>query len=338
MNMKCLLGWHAWTGGRCSVCGIVDVERADRVFRMLWLAVEKGDTLAVRALIAVGADIEAKRHGVTALLHAASGGHVGCVRALLAARADVSPRDENVSTALSRAAVEGHAACVNALLAAGADANATDEWGSTALKMAAREGHTDCVNALLAAGADVNARDNSGSTVLKMAASEGHTDCVNALIAARADVNARDSIGSTALCWAAYKGRTDCVKALLAAGADVHAKTIVMSDIYENFDYVTALIAAGANVRFYESSADKANLIGKTVVAAPSSLVEPYRSESEAERSFFCVSRDKYGGYEGFWLADGLKGTTTSFLIERILTETPAWAITKYPRIASIAR
>ena len=82
------------------------------------------------------------------------------------------------------------------------------------------------------------------------------------------------------------------------------------------------------------------NLIGKTVVAAAHSLQEPYRSASERDRSFFCVSQASYSdqAYDGFWLVDGTKGTTGSFIVEKVLHETPAWVIEKYPRVAHLAR
>ena len=79
------------------------------------------------------------------------------------------------------------------------------------------------------------------------------------------------------------------------------------------------------------------SLHGKTVIASAFSLQEPLRAASADDRSFFCVSLDRYGGYEGFWLIDGTKGTTSAFSIETVLSKTPDWVITKYPRIASIS-
>jgi hypothetical protein len=86
------------------------------------------------------------------------------------------------------------------------------------------------------------------------------------------------------------------------------------------------------------------DLTGKTVVAAAWSLQEPLASASERDRTFFCVSKASLGGtvYEGvfvgFWLIDGTGGNTAFFTIEKILRQTPAWAIEKYPRIATLVR
>ena len=88
----------------------------------------------------------------------------------------------------------------------------------------------------------------------------------------------------------------------------------------------------------------KRNLIGKTVVASASSMQSPLDEAPEQDRSFFCVSvasldGETYAGvYEGFWLVDGTKGTTAFFAIEKVLDETPAWAIERYPRIGGLAR
>jgi hypothetical protein len=89
---------------------------------------------------------------------------------------------------------------------------------------------------------------------------------------------------------------------------------------------------------------NKTDLIGKTVVAAAYSLQEPYKSASERDRSFFCVSKASLGGkeydslYDGFWLVDGTKGTTAFFEIEKVYDTTPTWVIEKYPRVAHLAR
>lgn len=80
------------------------------------------------------------------------------------------------------------------------------------------------------------------------------------------------------------------------------------------------------------------DLTGKTVVAAPHVSMEPNRLASEDDRSFFCISKvsDSKDTWDGFWLADGTRGTTDAFLIEDVLAQTPAWAIAKCPRVAAL--
>ena len=87
-------------------------------------------------------------------------------------------------TALFWAATNGHTGIVRALLAApGLDVNAADDDGWTALMTAARKGHTETVTALLAApGLDVNAADDAGLlTALYLAESNGHVEIASLL-------------------------------------------------------------------------------------------------------------------------------------------------------------
>jgi hypothetical protein len=86
------------------------------------------------------------------------------------------------------------------------------------------------------------------------------------------------------------------------------------------------------------------NLTGMTVVASARSMQAPLSTAPERDRSFFCVSATSLDGktydgvYDGFWLIDGTKGTTAFFEIEKVLDETPAWVLEKYPRVASVVR
>ena len=66
----------------------------------------------------------------------AGAGDVDCVKALLAAHAEVNCKDDGGATALIRAAAAGRADCVKALLDNGADAKITVNDGKTALEMA----------------------------------------------------------------------------------------------------------------------------------------------------------------------------------------------------------
>lgn len=64
--------------------------------------------------------------GLTALMHAARGGHLTCVMALLEARAAVEAKDEDGATALHLAASSGDLDVFKALVLAGADGTARD--------------------------------------------------------------------------------------------------------------------------------------------------------------------------------------------------------------------
>ncbi|MFZ1964447.1 MAG: ankyrin repeat domain-containing protein [Roseiarcus sp.] len=117
-------------------------------------AATRGDAAAAQALLAKGADVNAKMSdGTTALIEASTFGHLNVVQALLAKEADVNAKMSNGATALMLASVGGHLDMVQALLAAGADVNAKMSNGATALMLASQYGHPDVVQALLDEGA-----------------------------------------------------------------------------------------------------------------------------------------------------------------------------------------
>jgi ankyrin repeat protein len=79
-----------------------------------------------------------------------SGAHIGCVSALVAAKADVNAKDDIDKTALMEAAMNGNIDCIKALAAAGADVNAKNKDGKTALVLS---NSADAAAALRSVGA-----------------------------------------------------------------------------------------------------------------------------------------------------------------------------------------
>jgi len=125
---------------------------------------------------------EIKHHlyaGETALHVAAAAYATATVRALVAAGADVQARNRRGAAPLHHAAVgipgdaywdpRAQAATVAALLAAGADVDAVDTSGVTALHRAVRTRSAAAVRALLDGGADARRENKSGSTPLDLA-------------------------------------------------------------------------------------------------------------------------------------------------------------------------
>jgi outer membrane protein assembly factor BamB len=88
----------------------------------LLAAAKKGDAAAVKALLAKGADVNAKSaYGVTALGFAADRGQVEVAKVLIEHKADVNVKDSFYqATPLSWAASRGHAGVVKVLVEAGA--------------------------------------------------------------------------------------------------------------------------------------------------------------------------------------------------------------------------
>jgi hypothetical protein len=154
-------------------------ETAHEASPALTLAAAVGDLERIRALLAAKADVSAKnKGGLTALMVAAGRGHTEVVRELIAAKAAVNAKDKGGRTALIFAAMEGHAEVARELIAAKADVNTKTEGGVTALMLSAVQGHTGVVRELIAAKADVNAKDKDGDTALRVAALEGHAEVV----------------------------------------------------------------------------------------------------------------------------------------------------------------
>ena len=112
-----------------------------------------GDTDAVKAMLADGADIKAKDNaGWTALTYAVWKGHSEIIRLL-----------EEAGTT--------NPACLT--LRRGTDMSATRDYESTALMKAAWCGDTDAVMDLLDKGVDVNSKAAGGITALMFAAWRG---------------------------------------------------------------------------------------------------------------------------------------------------------------------
>jgi len=224
-------------------------------------AVEQGDLARVRALIAQGADPNARRVDGTTALHAAvQADRLDLVQALLAAGAVAGAADRYGVTPLYLASLNGSAGIVGRLLDAGVDPNTADPTGETALMTAARTGVPAALRILLDRGARVDARDPEfQQTALMIAAREGHAPAVQLLLERKADPNAQTRKGPlppfvppckgtgcgsegvginrgglpdrgrrleakggmTPLLYAARDGQVDAARLLVAAGADL---------------------------------------------------------------------------------------------------------------------
>jgi len=162
-----------------------------------------GDLERVKALLAGGADVDARdAEGASALMLAASGGHVAVVRALLGAGADVHATDARGWQALTRAIHNaeldrGFPDVVQALIDAGADIESPIGYGIRPLMLAAGYGETSVVETLLGAGADVLARNEGGLTALMMVKEKFYVDVINLLHEAERDAGVGEGSCST---------------------------------------------------------------------------------------------------------------------------------------------
>ena len=232
----------------------------------------------VTTCLAAGSDVAAQDNDDSATpLHWAAwlNEDRAVIEALLAAGADVQARNGTGGRPLHNAGHNANPEVAEALLAAGADVGARDDTGATPLHHAAfGSANPAVVEALVAAGADVQARTDSGETPLHLAAwSNGNPAVVDVLVGAGLDVNTRDNSNATPLHRALMNSRFliwwgardfdrvsngAVVPALLAAGADLSARTGDEDDerrytpLYvaargEEWDLAKVLLAAGAN-------------------------------------------------------------------------------------------
>jgi ankyrin repeat protein len=221
---------------------------------LLHVAAAKGSEPLVRALIARGADVNAKAarkghqlDGRTPLMCAASGNSLGVVKLLLAHGADPFAKDSAGFTALAFAEMVGKRVA-NYLRKIMATSPATSALG---LHDAARAGLLDRVRAVLAEGTPVDARDDLRRTPLHWAALSGHADVARALIDHGANVRATDKGGREPLLLTAE--HAEVVRVLLAAGADPNADAGGVTAfqylvLFATPEVLAALIDAGANL------------------------------------------------------------------------------------------
>ncbi len=187
-------------------------------------AAGRGDLAAVERLIREGASVAARdNRGRTALLVATHGNHVPAARALIAAGADVNAKDDIQDSAFLYAGAEGRIEILKMTLPT-ADLKSTNRYGGTALIPAAHHGHTEAVRILLATAIDKDHVNRLGWTALLEAVILGdggpvHSEIVRLLVEAGANVNIADREGVTPLQHAKRRGYAAMVRILEARGA-----------------------------------------------------------------------------------------------------------------------
>jgi ankyrin repeat protein len=190
-------------------------------------AARDGDNVALRRLLAAGADPNAEiAGGWTPLMFAAMGGNTEGALALLDAGADPNAGEAEQGPPLSVAAMTpflppgNELAIVKLLTERGARVEILNGAGMTPLMYAAREGNVERAAYLLRLGADVNHRDARRWTPLRFAAGSGSAQLVHVLLAHGATPNVLDESYRSPLHYAVLARSTEIAVALLDAGAD----------------------------------------------------------------------------------------------------------------------
>lgn len=217
-------------------------------------AARRQDRDTVRALLAGGADTNARQpDGATALHWAVHWQDVDMAALLIKAGADVNAANDYGIVPLSLACGNGDAAAARLLLEAGASPNVAQPTGETPAMTAARTGDVDVLRTLIEHGADVNGREQQQQTPLMWAIAAGHTTAARLLLDRAADPRARSTRGDTALLFAARAGNVESARMLLDAGADSEEAAadgftpLLVATVRGRTAVATMLLQRGAN-------------------------------------------------------------------------------------------
>jgi ankyrin repeat protein len=207
----------------------------------LTLAFSAGHFDVVQALIEAGAKEDRNQlrkdvnktdgYGTTALWGRSD---LSSLRALVQLGADVNARDNSGRTVLTGAAFGGNLDKVRALAELGADVNVKDKQGWTPLLLASQMGHAAVVQALIESGADADLAGPAGWNALMQASYFNHLETVRVLIPAT-KVNYRTDSGITALMLARWACHPQIVEASSTAGAVIGSEEWRQAPRFEDF-------------------------------------------------------------------------------------------------------
>ena len=182
--------------------------------------------LCAMVLVAVAAVGSAQTSPATDVADAAMRGDTAAVRALIAKKADVNAAQGDGATALHWAVFKGDRELATVLMRAGANPKAANREGVTPLWLASVNGDAQMIRALIESGADANETLALGRTPLMLAARTGSVEAITALLDSGADPNVKETLrGTTAMMWAADEGHEAAIQVLIARGADKNARS-----------------------------------------------------------------------------------------------------------------
>lgn len=158
---------------------------ASEVTALHWAAVN-GQVHAIRALVALGADKEAKTCPETMPLHyAAREGHVEAIKVLVQLGADQEAKAANEGAPLHLEADRGHVAAIRVLVQLGEDKEAKSHAGLTPLHVAALMGQPEAIRMLVELGAELEPKAVYGETPLQLSIRRGHPQAERVLMEPR---------------------------------------------------------------------------------------------------------------------------------------------------------
>ncbi len=232
-------------------------------------AILRGDLRAVEALLAAGANPDARdKSGSTPFRKAF--GRWEIVKRMLEYGADPTQRSDNGFTLLHEYSLAQAPSIAELLITYGADPSAKALDGRTPLHVLANVDHgEDLARLLIAKGASPNVPERNGVTPTAAALANGKLGLVSLFLAKGANVNERDRFGNPLVFQAVDSGSADAVKLLIAAGADLRAlgssnrmilQAAIGSYVKDPLPVIEALIDAGVAI-------DKPDALGIAPIA-----------------------------------------------------------------------
>ncbi|KAL8724248.1 MAG: hypothetical protein Q9166_008054 [cf. Caloplaca sp. 2 TL-2023] len=248
---------------------------------------------AVRLLLDSGVDVNA--HGGsygTALIAAASQGHLPIVKILLDHKANVDAEGGwTFFTALQAASYFGYKSIAEKLLDEGDQPDRRRGNDDTALGLACEAGHRSIVELLISRGSDVNLLAGGYGYPLSAAAERGQYDIVCLLLRKGAEVNNKGGLYSTALQAAASAGSVPIVQLLLDEGAHVNdcggvfGDALRASSIRGHHAIVKILLEHGASIEHLTSLLLESNTKAPNAESTNSVLTEKLLSAFDSRDS-----------------------------------------------------
>lgn len=248
-------------------------KEQQRLNEQLIAASWKNDLRGARALIARGADVNAKDNTVqSAYLISTSEGYLELLNLTLRHGADVDSKDSFNGTGLIRAADRGHANIAGRLVQADIKINHINNLGWTALHEAIILGdgsgrYVDTVRVLVAAGADLRLPSQRDQiTPLQHATSKGHNDIAQVLRAAlEADTPSKRA--DRRLLAAAERGDATAAAFAIRTGANIEARDergrtpLLLAVTEDKLAVARLLVYLGANPDALDDQHDTAWLV-----------------------------------------------------------------------------
>ncbi|KAK3724867.1 hypothetical protein LTR37_000915 [Vermiconidia calcicola] len=219
-----------------SPCSSPTPRHQTNLASKLYAAATAGDLKHIRFLLSLGAPINtptlvqnlydgfrpAKPGCLSTLAGAASHGHLGAVKLLLAHGAALNPTMQQSSSSPLHQAIKADDIELAAfLLEYGADVNILNCFNSTPLMYAARYSSPALVSLILNYNPDLHKRSFIGTAAIHMAFWPGNEEVMELLLRASADPDAAMGDGSTPLHLAALGDLPGVAKVLVKFGAKV---------------------------------------------------------------------------------------------------------------------